>query len=105
MRAGGLDRWGGLGKTLVGPQGPTGRRDAMGRNVETLEAILPPTLVGNRELRPKDARFLAEWLAAHGVLAVDSLTDEDWYRIVPPDEHNSDEGIAALRRCATGQAP
>ena len=51
---------------------------------------------------------IAEWLAAHSCVAVDSLTDEQCNRIeddIAPSNSSYDAAVvrAALRRCATGE--
>ena len=90
----------------------TEKRDAMNRNVETLATILhgmwpetplrePPT-----SSRP-DCYRVAQQLAARGVLAVTSLTDEQAFHILDqgpaPQVHAGEDLRAALRRCATGE--
>jgi hypothetical protein len=48
----------------------------------------------------------ATWLAARGVLAVDSLTDEQCAEIHGESYVDSDDKWrAALRRCASGEEP
>lgn len=83
----------------------------MNRNVEALAAILREW-----KMTPEQAavghlvdipRSMAEYAAARGVLAVDSLTDEQAERAIYCDLDDAyatpDQLRAALRRCATGE--
>ena len=80
----------------------------MSRNVETLTALIAEHLPG-REAAPwwiDRCRTLAERLAARGVLAVDSLTDEQCGNLVWTQSIHEDPKLlrAALFGVARGES-
>lgn len=82
----------------------------MSRNWQELNRLIG--VWQNDEIDTKHGGYpsLPDWLVQNGVLAVDSLTDEELYHVIPTAftregaNYSSAAKRAALRRCATGEA-
>ena len=84
----------------------------MSRNVEAMAALLVQHFGFDADefSRRNRAYALADWLASQGILAVDSLTDEQAALLADPYGHDpagpiAEDFRAALRRCAPGEPP
>lgn len=76
----------------------------MSRNVEALYELLQLASVRSKEPGEQMVnREMARFLTSRGVLAVDSLTDEQCENEIAQTAVDAEEVRAALRRCATGK--